>query len=189
MNKPTFFEGVAVALATSLGGGALQGALATILPAAPGLRLVVPVIGLAYVVYLLARSRERVGRVTAFLAWALIASVVWLLEPPLSLYLLVHLALIWLIRSLFFHSGVLSALLDLGLSILALAAALWAATQSGSLFLSLWSFFLVQALFVAIPARLPRKATPGRGEPPHEDRFRRSQRAAQSALQRLSVSR
>jgi hypothetical protein len=79
-----------------------------------------------------------------------------------------------------------AALIDLGLSGLSLAAAIWAAHQSGSVFLTVWCFFLVQALFVHIPTHIGR-----RGEPDHEDlegahRFERAHHAAESALRKLS---
>ncbi|MGH8652343.1 MAG: hypothetical protein ACREYE_09290 [Gammaproteobacteria bacterium] len=67
---------------------------------------------------------------------------------------------------------VLSALADLGLNALGLTAAIWAVKQSGSLFASIWCFFLVQALFVAIPARLSRK--PEKPDRDSEDRFQHS---------------
>ena len=68
----------------------------------------------------------------------------------------------------------------------ALAAGIWAATQTGSLFLSLWCFFLVQALFVAIPVNMNRKTAPGSSQRDPEDRFQHAHRVAESALRRLS---
>ena len=79
---------------------------------------------------------------------------IWLIEPPLLHYALIHLTSLWLIRSLYFHASILSTLLDFGVIALGLAVALWALIHSGSLLLSLWCFFLVQAVFVAIPGRI-----------------------------------
>ena len=78
----------------------------------------------------------------------------WLAGVPLVGYVLIHVGLLWLVRSLYFYSGVLPALLDLGLSALGLAFAVWAAGRSGSPLLALWCFFLVQALHVCIPAAI-----------------------------------
>ncbi len=59
--------------------------------------------------------------------------------------------MLWLIRSLYFYDSVLSALVDLGLTGVALVTAIWAWLASNNLFLAFWCFFLVQALFVLIP--------------------------------------
>ena len=64
--------------------------------------------------------------------------------------------------------------------------AVWAATETGSPFLSIWSFFLVQALFVAIPVRVGGNHREPQPEDHHDERFERAHRAAQAALRRLS---
>ncbi len=185
MTRPSFAEGVAVALAAALGGGALFAALAPWLGAAPALRLLAAGLGLAYVLYLLGRGERRAGRPTTLALWAAAALLLWLLPLGLPLYLLAHLGLVWLVRSLHFHAGPLAALADLALGGLALAAALWAAERTGSVALALWCLFLVQALFVAIPARpggAPAAAAGDGGR-----RFERAERSAHAALRRLSL--
>jgi len=189
MNRPTFLEGVAVALAAGLAGSVLYTALDTVFPGVPVVRLLVAGIGLAYVVYLLGRSPGRVGRVTAAAAWLLVAGVLWFTQPPLLLYVCVHLGAVWLIRSVYFYTSALSALADLGLNGLGLAAAIAAVTRTGSVFLGIWSFFLVQALFVVIPENLTRRPATGQTGRAGEDRFQHAYRAAESALRRLSSTR
>jgi hypothetical protein len=186
MKQPTFFEGTVVALIASVAGGVLYTALTTQFAGGAVLRLLIAGIALGYIIYLFSRSRERIGRLTALGFWAIAAGATWWLAPSLSMYLLVHLGLIWLIRSLYFYSSVLSALADLGLAGLGLAAAVWASIHTGSLFLGIWCFFLLQALFVAIPASLERKASHRQPVPDHEDRFQRAHRAAESAVRKLS---
>jgi ABC-type transport system involved in multi-copper enzyme maturation permease subunit len=181
MTRPTFLEGVGVALAASLSGAAAY----TALSAAVGVGMLRPVIAglaLGYLVYLLARTPVRVGRVTAFLAWCLAAVGLWVAAPPLALYLLLHVGMLWLIRALFFHASLVSALADLALGLLALAAGLWALAQTGSLLLGLWCFFLVQAGFVAIPPGSAARR-PGR-EPSREDAFEHAHRIAEAALRK-----
>ncbi len=186
MKRPTFLEGVAVAMVASFLGGALYGSLATVLPGSVAFRALVSGIGLAYVLYLLARSHDRIGRITTLAAWTVVAAATWLLEPPAAVFLSVHLGLVWLIRSVYFHASVLSAVADLGLNIASVAAAIWAAAESGSPLLSIWCFFLVQALFVGIPARMGGKGHKELREDGSDDRFEQAHRAAQSALRRLS---
>jgi hypothetical protein len=186
MKSPGFFEGVALALALSLAGGVLYGTLLLVLPAGSALRLLIAGLSFAYVVYLLNRNRERVGRLTTLVLWFAMAGSAWLGAPPLSLYALAHVGTIWLVRSLYFHAGLASALADLALNGLALAAAVWAMAHSGSLFLSLWCFFLVQALFVAIPNFVRSSGGDPPTNPNREDRFQHAHRAAEAALRRLS---
>lgn len=184
MKRPTFLEGVGVALAASIAGSVAYTALSAV--AGGGLlRPVVTGLAFAYVVYLLARAPQRVGRVTALAAWCMAAAGLWLAAPPLALYLLLHVGLTWLVRSLFFHSGVFAALVDLALGVAALAAGVWAVVHTGSVLLGVWCFFLVQAAFVAIPPSLApqRRAS----EPARNDGFERAHRAAEAALRRLSI--
>lgn len=188
MKKPTFPEGVAVAITASLAGSILYTALETVFPGVPVLRLLIAGIGLAYVVYLLGRSPERVGRVTAAAAWLVMAGLLWFVKPPLLLYVLGHLAAIWLIRSLYFYSSALSALADMGLNGLGLAAAIWAVTRTGSVFLGIWCFFLVQALFVFIPENASRKPGTGPTGDGSEARFQHAYRVAEAAVRKLSSS-
>lgn len=186
MKAPTFLEGVGVALTASVVGSVLFTALAPVFGSATVVRALIAAIGLAYLLYLLRRSHQRVGRVTVVAGWAAAALAIGLWQPPLLLYLFLHITLLWLVRSLYRYASLLSALADLGLSGLGLAAAVWAAVHAGSLFLSIWSFFLVQALFVAIPPDWSgRHRTRPDGTDP-DDRFQTAYRAARAALRRLS---
>jgi hypothetical protein len=186
MKQPTFFEGVLVAIASSMIGSALYTVMISVFPDAAVLRLLIAALGLGYVIYLLSRSRERVGRLTVSVTWFLAAGTLLMTGPPLTLYILIHIGLIWLIRSLYFYSGVFPALADLGVNGVSLGAALWAATQSQSVLLSIWCFFLVQALFVFIPTRLRRGPGKWLSNQIDEDRFQRAFQVAEAALRRHS---
>lgn len=187
MKRPGFFEGAGVALALSLSGSVLFAALSPVIGNGVLTRLLIAGLGLAYVLYLLGRAPERVGRVTALAAWAAVASIAWLLAPSITLYALIHLGLVWLVRSLYFRSSLLTSLADLGLNGLALAAGIAALIHTGSLFLSLWSFFLVQALFVVIPPSIAPRTEATHAE--SDEDFLRAHRAAETALRRLSSTR
>jgi hypothetical protein len=113
------------------------------------------------------------------------AAVTWWIAPPLPLYLLIHVGAVWLVRSLYFYSGIMPALMDLGLNALSVSAAVWAITRSGSVFLATWCFFLVQALFVAIPPAVQRKAKPEMNTAVDNDSFERARRQADAALRQL----
>ena len=185
MKHPSFFQGVIVALVLSFFGAALFASLTTFVATGLVLRTLVSLVALAYVGYLLSRTHARVGRITSLALSVVVVGVAWGFELPLALYLIVHVGLIWLIRSLYFYSGVVPALMDLALSALALAAAVWATLQSGSIFLAIWCFLLVQALHVVIPRSVDRARE--RGSSFQADgAFERARRTAEAAIARLS---
>ena len=185
MKRPTFIQGVIVAAVFAFFASAIIATLTPFVGFFSVIRLVIPALGLAYLLYLFSRNKERVGRVTTIAIWSALAAVTWWVAPSLPLYLLIHVGALWLVRSLYFHSGVLPALMDLGLSGLSITAAVWAIAQSGSVFLATWCFFLVQALFVAIPPVVKRKANTPRNSAVENASFERARRQADQALSQL----
>jgi len=185
MNRPGFFHGVIVAAVLGFFASALVATLTPFMGLGAVLRLVIPLLGLAYLLWLFRQTTERLGRVTTLTAWTAMTVLTWWAAPPLSLYLLIHVGAVWLIRSLYFYSGVLPALLDLGLGALSVSAAVWAISRSGSVFLATWCFFLVQALFVAIPPSMSRKSALNHDTPAHGGNFERAKRHADAALHQL----
>lgn len=185
MNRPGFLEGCGVALAASLGGSLLFALFSPLIGNDTLLKLLTAGLGFGYVLYLLRRSGQKTGRVVTLAAWSISALLIYLLVPSLPLYLLLHIGLVWLIRSLYFHGSLFPAIADLGLNGLGAAAVIWALLQTGSLLLAIWCFFLLQALFSAIPV-LGRPTTRKADRPEPEDRFRQAEQAAEAALRKLS---
>lgn len=187
MKSPNFPEGVLLALTA----GMFSSIAYTVLPGIFGLewtgRALITGLGLGYVAYLLYRSQARTGRIVTLTTWLLLAGMGWfLIMGPLS-YLAAHLGLIWLVRSLYHQPGPLAALLDLALNLFAVTAGLWAFAHADSVFMGVWTFFLVQALFVAIPA-LGDPRSRGDATPGHQpDSFQSAYRGAEAALRRLST--
>jgi len=188
MKPMSFLRGVGIAFAIALAVSVLFSVLTSVGGSFAALRSLIPIAGFAYLLLLMARSPQRSGKVTAILVWAAAATCLWFFVPGIALYLLLHGLLIWAIRSLCWYSSLLPALLDLGLTLMSLAAAVWAGQHTGSLFLSVWSLFLVQTLFVFIPTTAPKKkrATTAASDP--EDAFARAERVAQTALRRLAAN-
>ncbi len=185
MKRPGFLHGVIVAAVLGFFASAIVATLTPFAGLGAVVRLVIPMLGLAYLLYLLNRSAERLGRITTLTAWTALTAVTWWFAPPLPLYLMIHVGAVWLVRSLYFYSGVMPALMDLGLTSLSVSAAVWAITRSGSVFLATWCFFLVQSLFVAIPPAVQRKAKPELSSPADNDGFERAKRQADAALRQL----
>ena len=182
MKRPTFFQGVGIALIAALLGEVLFVALTQLLGSYTALQMVIAIASFSYTLYLLRSSGERLGRLVTLAAWLLVTVATAWFSPHLVVYLLMHTMMLWLVRALYFHSSLLTALADLGLNALAVAAALWATLQSGSLALALWCYFLVQALFVMIPTTLAATRTTAAADP-----FEQARAAAQAALRKLSA--
>ena len=185
MKRPGFLHGVIVAAVLGFFASAIVATLTPFAGLGAVVRLVIPMLGLAYLLYLLNRSAERLGRVTTLTAWTALTAVTWWFAPPLPLYLMIHVGAVWLVRSLYFYSGIMPALMDLGLTSLSVSAAVWAITRSGSVFLATWCFFLVQSLFVAIPPAVQRKTKPELSTVADNDGFERAKRQADAALRQL----
>jgi hypothetical protein len=185
MKRPTFSHGVIVAAVFAFFTSAMIATLTPFVGFMSVIRFVIPALALAYVLYLFSRSKERVGRVTTLCLWSALAAVTWWAAPPLPLYLLIHVGAMWLVRSLYFYSGVLPALMDLGLNTLSIAAAVWAISHSGSVFLATWCFFLVQALFVTIPPAVKAKTNSAKNTVVENEPFERARRQADRALTQL----
>ena len=185
MKRPTFLEGVVVALALSLVGAAVYSATSLFFSGGWLIRALIAALSLAYICYLISRSGQRLGSVTTLALWNFAAIAAWLLNPPLLIYTLLHLGLIWLVRSLYFYTSPLSAVVDMGLTGLSFMAAIWAIVESQSVFAGLWCFFLVQALFAAIPANFNQPRSKKQSEQTVEDQFDRAYHAAETALRQL----
>ncbi|HSD69055.1 MAG TPA: hypothetical protein VLB07_05860 [Woeseiaceae bacterium] len=183
MSRPGFFHGVAIAAILGFLASAFIAVLTPFVGLAAVTRLVIPGLSLLYILYLFSRNEEKTGRVTSIALWSSMAVITWWLAPPLPFYLVIHAGAIWLLRSLYFYSGVVPSLMDMALSGLSIVVAVWALSRTGSVFLTTWCFFLVQALFVAIPPSLAARTatTPVSAN----DEFARARRQADAALKQL----
>jgi hypothetical protein len=186
MKSSTLFEGIIVALISSFVGSVIYFALSSVFSDSFLIRLLISGLSFSYILYLLSRSKEHIGRVTVASIWSLGIISLWFIWPPITLFVLMHIVAIWLVRSLYFYSSLLSSLADLALNGFSVAAAFWAASHTGSLFLTIWCFFLTQALFVLIPTRIRKKASTTATSLQNEDKFQHAYRAAEAAVRKLS---
>lgn len=189
MQHPTLFEGVLVALVLSLLGGPSVVLLHSLVGSLLAWKVVVAAVVYLYICYLLVQRGRTSGRVTlGLLALAVLLAGV-ALDLRLTSMLLLGVALIWGIRSFAYSRSLVSAVLQGVVCGLGCGAALMVYGHSGSFTLAIWSFFLVQAAFVLIPARLTRRL---RGDIYEElggspDSFGRAHHAAEQALDRLAT--
>jgi hypothetical protein len=150
------------------------------------------VVGLAYLAYLLAISPSRRGRFVLGLGSAVILLGACIVSPVSVVVGALVVGLIWLVRSVLFYAGILPALWDGGLCTLSAVCALGTAVSTHRLWLAVWVFFLLQALFVYIPKRFARGRygpSSGRGQAEsasQSEAFTQAYRAAEEALQAMA---
>lgn len=183
MKGTGFTRTVIRAFVLSVGGATLHALAVPALGAESAFRVVVPTVGLAYVVAVISSSRVQYGKAIAITVWTVCAGAAWMAQPTMGLLVAAHVTILWLARSLFrAHTG-FGVLLDAGLCALAVAAAFWAAVETGSLFLSLWCFFLTLSMDTAMPLAW----TGSVRNADSAERFERAHQSASAALRRLSV--
>ena len=189
MYRPTLLEGILVALVLSLSVSPLVVLVQLAVGSLLAWKMGVMAVAYTYICYLLMRSGRKSGRVTlgVLALTVLLAGLVFNVRFPTILLLCV--TLIWGIRSCAYSRSLVPTVLQGGVCGLGCGAALLIYGHSGSLALAIWSFFLIQAAFVLIPAQglrwpaMPLGVTPG-GAP---DGFGRAYHAAQQALERLTT--
>jgi hypothetical protein len=187
MKKVTFWNGVVFALLGSLIGSIGFFAFTFVFSEDCTIRLLTSGLALAYILYLLINSQERTGRITVLGAGFILWIMLWIIYPPLTVFIVLHVLAIWLIRSLYRYASLISSLADLGLNALSIASALWALHHTGSLFLTFWCFFLVQALFVYIPTGIKKANLAKDDIPDSESDFNRAYQTAEAAVRKLST--
>jgi hypothetical protein len=164
--------------------------LTFVLPAGMVVRALVAGIGLALVLRALSRSNEKTGRIVTISLWLAAAAAAWLSGIGLPAYLAIHVLSVWLVRSLFGCARALEAGLELALALLAASFAIFAAVRTDSVFLASWSYLLVMALGVGIPALVAKwtESTPAEiaGDDPNRG-FALASKAADEALQRIAA--
>ncbi len=185
MSKQGFLEGVIVALVISIAGSVFYSAMSRFGSETQTVCYMIALINFVYCVYLLTRSDQNAGRIIMLICWLLMTIVILMFKPQVLEFILYNVCTIWMLRCLYHHSNLISAMLDLVLNILSVLVALWALFHSGSVFLSLWSFFLVQALFIIIPGNR-KSSTVYQSKPNNNTKFDHALRLAQSAVDMLS---
>lgn len=185
MKRPSLWREIGIAVVLSLVGAVGFHALAVFVGTSTALRLLLLGLGAAYALALLAAMPTRVGKTVVAIVGAGLGAGLIAIDPPLPVWVLAQTAGFWLLRCCYLHGGPGAALKDAALSTFSVAAAWYGAIHSRSLFLALWAYFLVQALWTLIPAAAAARATtPDDGG---ASRFDQAERTAEAALRRLTL--
>ncbi len=183
----TFIEGAGMALLISITGAILFTALASLFSGGLVFRILASALAFAYIAYLLVRSREKTGRISVVFFWAVLMFLNLAMVNSILLFLSLHIAAIWLVRSLYYYNSLFSSLTDLLLTAFSLIAAIIAWNMTQSLLLGLWCFFLLQALFIYIPARFARSNREENVVATTDDTFEHAYQSAQLSLHKIST--
>jgi len=187
VNKVTFIEGAGIALLISIAGSVFFTGMVSLLSGGFVFKLLVMLVSLGYIIYLLMRSAEKSGRVTVLFSWLLTMLINYLLVDSALLFVSFHIAAIWLIRSFYYYNSVLSSLTDLVVTAFSLVATVIAWHSTHSLLISLWCFFLIQALYVYIPRQFSGKTLPSIPDSLSGQGFERAYKCAEIAIRKLST--
>ncbi|HSX60194.1 MAG TPA: hypothetical protein VLF18_08350 [Tahibacter sp.] len=185
MKRPSLRREIGIAVALSLAGAVGFRALALFVGASSALRLTVLTVGTIYVIALLSAAPMRAGRLVVAIVTVGLGAGLIALDPPLPAWVLALTAGFWLLRCGYLHDGLGAAVKDAALSTFSIAAASYGAMHSRSLFLALWAYFLVQALWTLIPAAAA--ATTASPDDGGASRFDQAERTAEAALRRLTL--
>lgn len=187
MRQVSILNGIAFAIIISLISAFLIHLLPLILTTSSSYRMTVAVLSLAYLLYLFRYSEIRRGRVIVFMLWMSINFAAWFFALNLISLLALNLLMIWLVRSLYFHSSISAAIFDLLLVLMSAGAGTWALLHTSSPVAAVWCFFLCQSLFSAIPQSfLPLNRNNVVSN--DADRFEAAHRVAQDAVRKLSLN-
>jgi hypothetical protein len=183
MTRPGFWRELGIAFAISVTGAVGFHLANALLGPWIALRLLVAGAGAAFALGCLAAAPTRVGRVAAAMLFVALDIALAVFHAPLWMWAATQVFALWLLRCSYFHRSAFTALGDLVVATCAIAAAWTALLHNGSAFLALWTFGLVQALYVFIPATIATvtPATP-------INRFDQAQRTAQAALRRMTTA-
>ncbi len=188
MKGPGILRGIAFAILSSLGSGLLLKILPLVLNSATSNALIIMGLSLSYLIFLQKHNDIRRGRVLVFTAWITLGLANWILGSGLIEQVLLNISMIWIVRSLYFHSSLTAAFFDLLLVIVATGAGTWAALQTNSPIAAVWCFFLCQSLFGAIPEISPRNKPDSPEPDASRDHFQAAHQVAQDAVRKLSLS-
>lgn len=157
-------------------------------PIAIALRLVISMVTLLYVGYMMLAMNIKAGKVALPLTVLGVMAAALFSGISLSLYLALHLFVIWLARVVYIHRPLI-ACLDFFASGTSAVVAYLALGHTHSLFIAIWSFFLLQAVMLSILLYIDRNVYQRRDSAPlANEKFSRALRTAEGAFKRLNIT-
>jgi hypothetical protein len=186
MKRPSVLAGISFAFVVAVFAIPVWWGLKMAVPFFVAFRVITLVGYLAYCVYLLRTAKTRVGALTLATVNLVIALGFSFLPVTNSLMVGALVTLITVNRSLLFQRSLIAIGLDGLASAVGLMFAGYLFSKTGSVPAAFWSFFLLQSLFVLIPARPSGEGAFFSADVKGEvDFFVHPQRQAEAALERI----
>ena len=186
MKRPSIVAGISFAFVVAVFAIPLWWGLKMALPFFVAFRVITLMGYLAYCAYLLRMAKTQVGALTLATVNLVIALGFCFLPVTNSLMVGALVTLISVNRSLLFQRSLIAIGLDGLASAVGLMFAGYLYSTTGSVPAAFWSFFLLQSLFVLIPARPSGEGGFFSGDEKEEvDVFVHPQRQAEAALERI----
>lgn len=185
MKRPNILTGIAFAFVVAVFTVPAWWGLKTALPFFLAFRLITLGAYFAYCFYLLKTARSRIGTLTLATVNLVVGVALSALPVTNSLVVVALVAMVTLNRLLLFQRSLVAVALDGLLSIAGLMFAGYLFSRTGSVPAALWSFFLLQSVFVMIPRSSSVTSPGGPDETENVDLFVRGQRQAEAALERI----
>ncbi len=186
MKRPTILAGIAFAFVVAVFVVPAWWGLRVALPDAIAFRMVTLGGYLAYCVYLLRTAKIRVGALSLAAANLVVGLGLVFLPITTSAVVGALAILVSVNRSLLFQRSLVATALDGVTSVGGLMFAGYLFNQTGSMPTALWSFFLVQSVFVVIPPHFPKESgLSSETEAEGVDPFVHGKRQAEAALERV----
>lgn len=162
--------------------------LSVFFPGFIALRLVISMVTLLYIGYLILAINARAGKIALPLAVIGAMAIAFVGDISLSLYLALHLFVIWLVRVIYLHRPLI-ACLDFFASSASAVLAYLALGHTHSLFIAIWSFFLLQSVMLSILFYINSNFYQRRNSGPlTNENFSRALRTAEGAFKRLNIT-
>lgn len=185
MKLTGFVANVMLALLLSLLGASLFMVFSIWLASWIALLAVLSVLAGGYLSWLLYSHRSRRGITLVFLGWLGVGGLLLLMGSGALLALLAYTGLLWFTRSCLRYRKPILALVDVGISLMAVVLSIWVVQHTHSFALSCWAYFFTQSLVFFVPAN---RAPDFRDSQP-ADRFSLAHHNAELALERLQTKR
>lgn len=162
--------------------------LSVLFPGFIALRLVISIVTLLYIGYLMLAINVKAGKLALPVTVIGVMAIAFFAGISLPLYLALHLIVVWLVRVIYLHRPLI-ACLDFFASGVSAVLACLALSHTHSLFIAIWSFFLLQAVMLSVLFYIDGNFYQRRDSGPLDnEKFSRALRTAEAAFKRLNVN-
>ena len=188
MKSISLFKGVASAFVISLIASLIFFTLAVPLSIETSTKISVAFVANSYIVFLISSSKKRTGRFFSFTLLSLITLISFLINLDIFIFSLLFVVAIWVVRSVYFYTRPLVAVLDFTFTFISLLASIGAIFHTQSTFLSFWSFLLLQAFILPLVTYILANSKRRYLLSDRDNKFSTAHKAADLALRKIAES-